>query len=225
MGGLARNIIKMGPPASTFIRMASRLPILLLLCLIPLLASALGEEERNHEVQASSAELQSSAVKREARKCRGKKCNKKKKGAKKGKKGKASRGKTVRQRKINNNKKKGKKTKSDRRRQRQGKTKAKKGQKNKNKNKNKEKKERKTLKEKKTGRKNFGEGRQITGNAPSCAMKAIKYARIFEGKATSISRQVKRVKGNDKIQGSKGKKKGDFNATMDRLVTALGGDI
>jgi len=31
--------------------------------------------------------------------------------------------------------------------------------------------------------------------------------------------------GNDKIQGSKGKKKGDFNATMDRLVAALGGDI
>ena len=129
-------------------------------------------------------------MKREARKCRGKKCNKKKKGAKKGKKGKASRGKTVQQRKINNNKKKGKKTKSDRRRQRQRKTKAKKGQKNKNKNKNKEKQERKTLKEKKSGSKNFGEGRQITGNATSCAMKAIKYARIFEGKATSISRQV-----------------------------------
>jgi len=33
------------------------------------------------------------------------------------------------------------------------------------------------------------------------------------------------VKGNDKIQGSKGKKKGDFNATMDRLVAALGGDV
>merc|ERR1711971_660797 len=97
------------PPSSTFIRMASRLPILLLLCLIPLLASALGEEERSHEVEASSAELQPSVVKREARKCRGKKCNKKKKGAKKGKKGKASRGKTVQQRKINNNKKKGKK--------------------------------------------------------------------------------------------------------------------
>merc|ERR1712217_178572 len=70
-----------------------------------------------------------------------------------------------------------------------------------------------------------GEGRQISGNATSCAMKAIKYARLFEGKATSIFRQVKRVKGNDKIQGSKGKKKGDFNATMDRLVAALGGDV
>merc|ERR1719376_1835614 len=152
------------------------------------------------------------------------KCNKKrKKGTKKGKKGKASRGKTTQQRKKDNKKKKGKKTKSYRRKQRQ--RKAKKGQKNKNKNKNKENKERKKLKEKKFRGKNFGEGRQITGNATSCAMKAIKYARIFEGKATSISRQVKRVKGNDKIQGSKGKKKGDFNATMDRLVTALGGDI
>merc|ERR1711936_581197 len=74
-------------------------------------------------------------------------------------------------------------------------------------------------------RANGGEGRQISGNATSCAMKAIKYARLFEGKATSIFRQVKRVKGNDKIQGSKGKKKGDFNATMDRLVAALGGDV
>ena len=35
-----------------------------------------------------------------------------------------------------------------------------------------------------------GNDRQITGNATSCAMKAIKYARLFEGKATSISRQV-----------------------------------
>merc|ERR1711971_282990 len=81
------------PPSSTFIRMASRLPILLLLCLIPLLASALGEEERSHEVEASSAELQSSVVKREARKCRGKKCSKKKKGAKKRKERKSFQGK------------------------------------------------------------------------------------------------------------------------------------
>merc|ERR1712212_1375237 len=227
--GLARNI-KSKPPSSTFIRMASRLPILLLLCLIPLLASALGEEEeRSHEVQASSAELQASVVKREAKECKGKDCKRKKKNgkAKNGKKRKASRRKTVQQRKKNNKKKQGKKTKSDRKKQRQRKTKAKKGLKNKNKNKNKENKpkEGKKLKEKKFSGKNSGEGRQITGNATSCAMKAIKYARIFEGKATSIFRQVKRVKGNDKIQGSKGKKKGDFNATMDRLVTALGGDI
>merc|ERR1712212_826238 len=227
--GLARNI-KSKPPSSTFIRMASRLPILLLLCLIPLLASALGEEEeRSHEVQASSAELQASVVKREAKECKGKRCKRKKKNgkAKNGKKRKASRRKTVQQRKKNNKKKQGKKTKSDRKKQRQRRTKAKKGLKNKNKNKNKENKpkEGKKLKEKKFSGKNSGEGRQITGNATSCAMKAIKYARIFEGKATSIFRQVKRVKGNDKIQGSKGKKKGDFNATMDRLVTALGGDI
>merc|ERR1711899_81988 len=79
--------------------------------------------------------------------------------------------------------------------------------------------------QKTTGTARRGESRQISGNATSCAMKAIKYARLFEGKATSIFRQVKRVKGNDKIQGSKGKKKGDFNATMDRLLAALGGDI
>merc|ERR1712037_355094 len=76
---------KSKPPSSTKIRMASRLPILLLLCLIPLLASALGDEERSHEVEASSAELQASVVKREAkRKCRGKgkRCKKRKNGAK-----------------------------------------------------------------------------------------------------------------------------------------------
>merc|ERR1711911_188329 len=102
---------KSQPPSSTKIRMASRLPILLLLCLIPLLASALGEEERNHEVEASSAELQASVVKREAKECRGKKCNKRKKNnkAKNGKKEKASRRKSVQQRKKNNKKKQGKK--------------------------------------------------------------------------------------------------------------------
>merc|ERR1712037_132879 len=60
----------MGTPSSTQIRMASRLPILLLLCLIPLLASALGEEERSHEVDAPLAELQASVVKREEKKRR-----------------------------------------------------------------------------------------------------------------------------------------------------------
>merc|ERR1719209_2481184 len=89
----------------------------------------------------------------------------------------------------------------------------------------KESKTKRRQRQKTTGTTRGGQGRQISGNATSCAMKAIKYARLFEGKATSIFRQVKRVKGNDKIQGSKGKKKGDFNATMDRLVTALGGDI
>merc|ERR1739844_297500 len=78
---------KSKPPSSTQTRMASRLPILLLLCLIPLLASALGEEERSHEVDAPSAELQASVVKRETkRKCRrgkGKDCKKRKNGTKK----------------------------------------------------------------------------------------------------------------------------------------------
>merc|ERR1719209_2635013 len=83
----------------------------------------------------------------------------------------------------------------------------------------KESKTKRRQRQKTTGTTRGGQGRQISGNATSCAMKAIKYARLFEGKATSIFRQVKRVKGNDKIQGSKGKKKGDFNAksTIDTL--------
>merc|ERR1711962_740571 len=150
-----------------------RLPILLLFCILPLLISALGEEI-NHEVEASSVELQAAIVKREAgRNCEEGKCEKKKKkkkrrnGPKKGSK-KTRTGK--KQTKSQNNNEKGSKK---RRRQRQ-KTRAR-----------------------------GGEGRQISGNATSCAMKAIKYARLFEGKATSIFRQVKRVKGNEKIQGSK----------------------
>merc|ERR1712037_284931 len=196
-------------PSSTQIRRASRLPILLLLCLIPLLASALGEEERSHEVDASSAELEESVVKREARNCKGKKGKrcKRKKAGKQGKKG------------NRKSKDKGKK-----RNKGQRKTRTKKKQ-NQNDNKNTEKKVDKEKKNDKIKERYSGYGRQITGNATPCAMKAIKYARLFEGKATSIFRQVKRVKGNDKIQGSKGKKKGDFNATMDRLVAALGGDV
>merc|ERR1712212_691972 len=117
--GLARNIIKAkAVQSSTQIRMASRLPILLLLCLIPLLASALGEEEKTHEVDASSAELQASVVKREAKQECGKRCRKKKKAGKKGKKGKPSR------RRTDKGKKKGKQNQSkksnpDRRKQRQ----------------------------------------------------------------------------------------------------------
>ena len=114
-----------------------------------------------------------------------KKGAKKKEGAKK--KGGARR-KTPRKKQKGEKKEKkspGKKSKSERKRQRQRKTKTKKG-KNKNKNqKNKVDQE----KEKIEGR-NTGGGRQITGNATSCAMKAIKYARLFEGKATSIFRQV-----------------------------------
>merc|ERR1711990_1374987 len=119
--GLARNIIKVKPAqSSTKIRMASRLPILLLLCHIPLLASALGEEEKTHEVDASSAQLQASVVKREAKQECGKRCRQKKKAGKKGKKGKPSR------RRTDKGKKKGKKSKSDKRKQRQRKTNSKK---------------------------------------------------------------------------------------------------
>merc|ERR1711990_278682 len=64
-------------------RMVSRVPVLLLICLIPLLASALSEEGESNEVKAPSAEL-SSLVKREAlplpakKKCRNGKCRGKK---------------------------------------------------------------------------------------------------------------------------------------------------
>merc|ERR1712037_365988 len=122
-------------PSSTKIRMASRLPILLLLCLIPLLASALGEEERSHEVDASSAELEASVVKREARNCKGNRCRKKKVG----KKGKKGRGKD-KGKKRNKNKNKG---------QRKTRTKKNKTEnKNKTKNKNKENKDDKKKKKK-----------------------------------------------------------------------------
>merc|ERR1711936_179439 len=179
-------------------RMVSRVPVLLLICLIPFLASALSEEGESNEVKAPSAEL-SSLVKREAlpaKRCRkGENCRKK--NCKKGKcnkrsKGKRNGAKRSRQNEMENDSR-------NERRQRRKKT-------------------------RKIQEKQNGNDRQITGNATSCAMKAIKYARLFEGKATSISRQVKRIQGNDRIQGSKGKKKGDFNATMDRLVAALGGD-
>lgn len=48
---------------------------------------------------------------------------------------------------------------------------------------------------------------------------------MFEGKATVIVKQVTRIKGNDKIQASKKKKKGDFNGTATVLLEALGGNI
>merc|ERR1712037_1012869 len=59
----------------------------------------------------------------------------------------------------------------------------------KRKNKNKNKKNKMDQEKEKIEGRNTGGGRQITGNATSCAMKAIKYARLFEGKATSIFRQ------------------------------------
>merc|ERR1712203_79916 len=102
--------------SSTKIRMASRLPIILLLCLVPLLASALGEEEGSHEVDASLTELQASIVKREARECNGKGCKRKKKknGAKKkegAKKKGAARRKSPRKNQKKKKKKKGAKKK------------------------------------------------------------------------------------------------------------------
>jgi len=112
---------------------------------------------------------------REAKQCRGKRCKskKKKKRAKKSNQG------------SKPAKKKKNKSKSGRRNQRQMKTNKKKKQ---NKNKNKQNGERQKKRKKKIEGRNTG--RQITGNATSCAMKAIKYARLFEGKASSIWRQV-----------------------------------
>merc|ERR1711963_1247604 len=74
----ARNLVKKGRRMPV-----CRLPILLLFCILPLLISALGEEI-NHEVEASSAELQAAIVKREAgNNCKGGKCDKNKKKKKK----------------------------------------------------------------------------------------------------------------------------------------------
>ena len=116
-------------------------------------------------------------MKREARDCKGKRCKTKKAG-KQGKKGRGKgkykgkkRNKTKGQRKTRTKKKQNKKA-------------------NKNTNKDKVIKEKKKDKINKIKGRYSGYGRQITGNATSCAMKAIKYARLFEGKATSIFRQV-----------------------------------
>ena len=57
-----------------------------------------------------------------------------------------------------------------------------------------------------------------------CTTKLILYSRLNEKKASAISKQVKRIKGNDKIQNSKWKKSSNFNPTKERLLSALGGD-
>ena len=67
-------------------------------------------------------------------------------------------------------------------------------------------------------------GRQSEINVTACITKLILYSRLNEKKASAISRQVKRIKGNDKIQGSKWNKKLDFNSTKERLLSALGGN-
>merc|ERR1719193_1735073 len=69
-----------------------------------------------------------------------------------------------------------------------------------------------------------GSGRQSGVNVTACIAKLIFYSRLNEKKASAISRQVKRIKGNDKIQDSKGNKKSDFNSTKERLLSALGGN-
>merc|ERR1712223_201241 len=81
---------------------------------------------------------------------------------------------------------------------------------------------------KKTGKTNrsgrITKERQSGVNMTSCITKLIFYSRLNEKKASAISRQVKRIKGNDKIQDSKGNKKSDFNSTKERLLSALGGN-
>ena len=118
-------------------------------------------------------QLQAAIVKREAgNNCKGGKCDKKKK-----KKKRRNGTKKGNRRNSKNRPKKGrKKTRTGKKRPRSGK------------NNEKESKTRRRQRQKTTAK--GGEGRQISGNATSCAMKAIKYARLFEGKATSIFRQV-----------------------------------
>ena len=58
----------------------------------------------------------------------------------------------------------------------------------------------------------------------SCNIKLILYSRLNEKKASAISKQVKRIKSNDKIQNSKRNKSSNFNPTKERLLSALGGD-
>ena len=73
------------------------------------------------------------------------------------------------------------------------------------------------LKDKSKGgksRRKLGGSRQISINMTSCAIKLVLYARLSEKKASSLSKQVKRIQGNDKIQGSKRRKKGEFNRSV-----------
>lgn len=179
---------------------------LLLVCLLPLLGSVQGEQ--GGEVQGLQGGLLEQGVAREVvrREAQPGKKKKKEKKARKGKK-----------KKKNPNKKRGSKKCPN----------GKKGQecrRNKKKNNSRKKLERKNQGRRKQGARSQGSGRQITGNATSCVMKLVKYARLNDKKASAVVKQVKRIQGNDKIQGSKGNKKGDFNATRDRLIAALGGD-
>ena len=131
-----------------------------------------------YEKSSLNFQLQAAIVKREAgsgRKCNGGKCDRKKR-KKKRRNSKKGKGKGKKQK--NRSKKGNKQTRFGKKRAKSGK------------NDGKGSKTRKIQRQKTTGTARGGEGRQISGNATSCAMKAIKYARLFEGKATSIFRQV-----------------------------------
>ena len=56
--------------------------------------------------------------------------------------------------------------------------------------------------------------RQTSINITSCAIKLVLFARLNEKKASALSKQVKRIMVNDKIQGSKAGKKGEFNRSV-----------
>ena len=126
-----------------------------------------------YEKSSLNFQLQAAIVKREAgRNCKGGKCEKKKK-----KKKRRNGTKKGNRRNLKNRPKKGRKKTRTGKQQPKSQKNNKKGSK-------------KRRRQRQKTRAKGGEGRQISGNATSCAMKAIKYARLFEGKATSIFRQV-----------------------------------
>jgi len=63
-----------------------------------------------------------------------------------------------------------------------------------------------------------------SANCTSCVAKFIEYSRINELKARSVSTQVNRINRFKGIQDNKKGKKGDFKATYDTLLSALGGN-
>ena len=126
-----------------------------------------------YEKSSLNFQLQAAIVKREAgRNCKEGKCEKNKK-----KKKRRNGTKKGNRRNLKNRPKKGRK-------------KTRTGKKQPKSQNNNEKGSKKRRRQRQKTRARGGEGRQISGNATSCAMKAIKYARLFEGKATSIFRQV-----------------------------------
>merc|ERR1719222_1593902 len=61
-------------------------------------------------------------------------------------------------------------------------------------------------------------------NITNCVDQIKFYSRLSVRKASSISKQAKRIRGNERIQKAKQVKSGDFNDTMLRLLDALGGN-